>query len=465
MKKNCINQNAKCSQAKLLAVALLLTCITGLSPTSTHGQALRYGDFIHLRNAYSAGSYLEVCGASSCSVARGYNVVTNGTNTGRGHKEGTWRIESAGQKNVGDIVQVGDQVHLKNMYTGGQTYLEVCGGTDCSAASGYDVVTNNVKTGRGHNEGTWRIESSDRKGNGENLEIGDNVHFRNMYSSGTYMEVCGGSGCSPATGYNVVTNSVKTGRGHNEGTWKIEAANSASSVIITAQSNESIHSVAENYVTFSCSPKVSTQNNGCSNPGDNDVANSYRNLFAPACASHDICYSSPWRKGGVSGNKGQRMCDDAFLTDMRNVCKNTDFSLGFLGEAECLLAAEGFYIGVDGWGTKSYNSGQDWGTENCEVYGASVIPDAVITVRNEAGYVASFKVTYNHNGSQSYESGRFAVGQWKSITIPHEATDVSLVITADVLGSFDAITWSTATTVCYQTWGTIFRGGAEPCTK
>jgi len=162
---------------------------------------------------------------------------------------------------------------------------------------------------------------------------------------------------------------------------------------------------------------------------------------------------------------GQERCDDAFLSDMKSICRTRDVTLGELGRAECYLAAEGFMVGVERFGAKSFNKGQTWSQDHCTVQNVRP-PDGAITVRNEAGFVAWYTATFVHNGRwQTPSSGRFPISESRDVTIPHDATNITLSAHGDVVGRIDRMTSNAPFSQCYQVRGNIFGARIEACTN
>jgi len=69
-----------------------------------------------------------------------------------------------------------------------------------------------------------------------------------------------------------------------------------------------------------------------------------KELFTPACNSHDVCYDCL---------KGKRYCDNKFLNDMKFFCSKK-YSLADPTYGKCVHDAELFYTGVVLKGGSSY---------------------------------------------------------------------------------------------------------------
>jgi hypothetical protein len=95
-----------------------------------------------------------------------------------------------------------------------------------------------------------------------------------------------------------------------------------------------------------------------------------------------------------------------------------------------------------------------------QVPAVSATTSGSILVRNEGGYVARFKVSYDPGMGQKRvhrSSGSFAIGAQKSIVLPSDATDISLKVEEDTGSTWSTIfTKSFAETVkkCYKVYGT-----------
>ena len=95
-----------------------------------------------------------------------------------------------------------------------------------------------------------------------------------------------------------------------------------------------------------------------------------------------------------------------------------------------------------------------------QVPALSTTTDGSILVRNEGGYAARFKVSYDPGrGARrvNKSSGSFGIGAQKSIAIPAEATNIALKVEAHT-----GVQWSTIFTKnydesvkkCFKVYGT-----------
>lgn len=186
-------------------------------------EALKYGDRIHLQNAYSGfgGGYLDTNGHSTANGGV-YGVATADSPT-RGAGTGTWEIASATGKAAGTPVGSGDLITLRNLFSSG-SYLDTNGhATENQKKAGgkYDV-----QTAKGADRGTgtaeWRIlaQTSDPKDG--TVHIGDTVHLWNTYGgNGGFLET---NGHGPTGGkYDVCTNAYYNRTG-SVADWRISAA-------------------------------------------------------------------------------------------------------------------------------------------------------------------------------------------------------------------------------------------------
>jgi len=177
-----------------------------------------YGDVVHIKNMYTVHqSYLDTCGgAVACASGTKYAVSTN-DNKNRDAGTGLWQIEST--SGATGKVKVGDEFHLKNMYSAG-TYLDTCNHASCTTGTMYRVSTNDNKNRDGHKTGMWQIEMfSGREGY---VHYGEELHLKNMYGAGSYLDTCNHAATCAGTRYQVSTNTNKNRGDHKTGTWVLE---------------------------------------------------------------------------------------------------------------------------------------------------------------------------------------------------------------------------------------------------
>jgi len=164
--------------------------------------AIWYGDHIHIVNLYGPGGFLDTCGHGGCDG--GYGVST-ATSANRDALSGTWVIEGMGT----GCVRYGDHIHIKNAFNVG-TYLDTCH----HSGNGYGVFTAK-RAKRDANSGTWVIEG---KGKGCVKANSDEIHIKNLFDQGTYLDTNGWGGCLGGFSVSTTTNKNRDGK---SGTWKI----------------------------------------------------------------------------------------------------------------------------------------------------------------------------------------------------------------------------------------------------
>ena len=93
---------------------------------------IKIGSVVHLQNRYpNDGSYLDAWGAvwskpEFKQVPTETMFVSTHNNPNRDNGSGSWEIVSASGKSNGEPLEVGDRIHLKNMYPNAG-YLDACG--------------------------------------------------------------------------------------------------------------------------------------------------------------------------------------------------------------------------------------------------------------------------------------------------------------------------------------------------
>lgn len=93
---------------------------------------IEIGSIVHLQNRYpNDGSYLDAWGAvwsnpQFAQVPTEIMFVSTHDNPNRDNGSGSWEIVSASGKSNGEPLEVGDRIHLKNMYPNAG-YLDACG--------------------------------------------------------------------------------------------------------------------------------------------------------------------------------------------------------------------------------------------------------------------------------------------------------------------------------------------------
>lgn len=133
------------------------------------GEALAYGDRIHLMNMYPGAGYLDNCGwIKDMPVYKGYAgakfAVFTTQSPNRDNGSGTWIVRSAGSKADGSPVLAGDSIRLENGYPQGG-FLDVNGRvTQNPAFKEYEgstlLVFLSESPNRFKNSGSWTITDS-----------------------------------------------------------------------------------------------------------------------------------------------------------------------------------------------------------------------------------------------------------------------------------------------------------------
>jgi hypothetical protein len=178
---------------------------------------VKYGERYHVLNGYAGGTYLDTCGHANCSGTTKYNVTTSSMKDRDGVGTGFWSLESAAGKAPGAVLAIGDTVHLRNMYAAG-SYLDTCGHARCTSQTMYGVCTDSGRD-RAQGTGQWVVESATGAAPGTPVSIGDRIHLKNRYGSGSYLDTCGHGQCTSSTKYEVVTNGRADREGQGTGVW------------------------------------------------------------------------------------------------------------------------------------------------------------------------------------------------------------------------------------------------------
>lgn len=431
-----------------------------------HAQEITYGTSYYLKNNYrhttnnilDDSSYLDTCGAADCSNESRWKVMTSSIPDRQLRKTSEWKILSVQGGKIGAIVENGDIVYLENQYTNsenGKTYLDVCGGANCTVGTKLNVSTSIVKNRGTKPTGQWKIIKVNATGS---INVKDNIYLQSMYTPYSYLDTCGGANCGGTSLWDVSTNSQIDRSGKGTSMWHFE------NVIAN---NETRTTVAHEYISFNCTPSPSQkETDGCSNPGNNAIANSYRELFDEACVSHDACYASPWHKANFKFAEGQDKCDERFLDDMISICNNTNFELGVLGRTECLSAAEALYFGVQKFGAGSFLSGQNWANEKCIINDLETQSAFYnIYVKNNAAYNTFFTVSYYLKTTEhSYESPSFTTLTSHILQIPEDSKNIKVTIYADPgRQMIKEYRYTTMKNKCFKIVGSLFDTDCTNC--
>jgi hypothetical protein len=100
-----------------------------------HSGNINHGDVVYIINQYSTPTFLDTCGGGSCTSGTQWGVSTNSGSRG---STSEWQV----LKSSGGPVYYGETLTLKNMYSGGQGYLDSCGGASCASSTKWGVYTN-----------------------------------------------------------------------------------------------------------------------------------------------------------------------------------------------------------------------------------------------------------------------------------------------------------------------------------
>ncbi len=159
-------------------------------------KAIRVGSLIHLQNSLPDGGYLDTRGWVTdkpefwnVSGTERTFVSTHGTPNRDGGSSGSWRVVSADGRPDGTAINMGDTVHLLNLYPDAG-YLDCCGWIEHLEPfqAYHGKVTCGVFTSgardRDNGTGRWTIRSANpQKKVGESLLEGDAIYLENGYPS------------------------------------------------------------------------------------------------------------------------------------------------------------------------------------------------------------------------------------------------------------------------------------------
>lgn len=117
-------------------------------------RTVRIGDEVYIENKYNKPTFLDTCGRAKCAPSTVMGVSTS-KKKDREDGSGVWKIVSTDvlNKKVGDYLEFGDDIHLKNMW-GKATYLDSCGRHSNSLIN----VSTSSKKNRENGSGIWSIE-------------------------------------------------------------------------------------------------------------------------------------------------------------------------------------------------------------------------------------------------------------------------------------------------------------------
>lgn len=152
---------------------------------------IKIGSVVHLQNRYpNDGSYLDAWGAVWSKpefeqVPTETMFVSTHDNPNRDNGSGSWEIVSASGKSIGEPLEVGDKIHLKNMYYNAG-YLDACGWVEhLPIFSNYSNQSGLVFTTRSpdrdNGTGVWIIRSATELLGSPVLE-GDSIAIESAFS-------------------------------------------------------------------------------------------------------------------------------------------------------------------------------------------------------------------------------------------------------------------------------------------
>jgi hypothetical protein len=155
---------------------------------------LQNGDIVNIQNLYSGGDSYLDVCGSGAWAGGVYNVQTSSSRN-RDAGSGSWKII---RENGGGVVSSGDNVYVVNQYSGGQTYLAASGtfASPCTSNTMWNACTANVKDVNKR----WRLQ-----GNGGPITFGETVTFHAANGQQGYLDSCGGATCGGGK-WEVTTN-------------------------------------------------------------------------------------------------------------------------------------------------------------------------------------------------------------------------------------------------------------------
>ncbi len=163
-------------------------------------KSIKYGDLITLRSLWSSNkvvtSHLASCGYDI--VCKGNQGVATYQKIEGGYihtypSTGRWRVlDSTGSSTNINEVKYGDNIILQNEFSG--WILEACGSSTCWATEyrKYAVSTLSYIRKPINPVQLWSIRNPDQiKGDGTVVKQGDSIRLLNLYSSSSWLNVCG----------------------------------------------------------------------------------------------------------------------------------------------------------------------------------------------------------------------------------------------------------------------------------
>ena len=151
---------------------------------------IKIGSIVHLQNRYpNDGSYLDAWGTvwskpEFAQVPTEMMFVSTHDNPNRDNGSGSWEIVSASGKSDGEPLEVGDRIHLKNMYPNAG-FLDACGWTEhLRVFDKFSDQTGAVFTTKSPNRdngtGVWIVRSA-TGADGTRILEGDSIAIESSY--------------------------------------------------------------------------------------------------------------------------------------------------------------------------------------------------------------------------------------------------------------------------------------------
>jgi len=181
----------------------------------------------------------------------------------------------------------------------------------------------------------------------------------------------------------------------------------------------------------------------------------FKDIFYPACETHDRNYRAPWRTAGFAGYAGKEIADERFHEDMEDICDKR-YASNFVEKGYCYTAAQTWFtaVNVTSQGKSAFDSGQ---TESTTIVDKnSISKGGFISVYSDAGYVTEVKVSYVVNGKRIHKSGKVTALDTEEIGIPLGATNIKLNVEGLGCGLSFSKSFAKPVAKCYKVWGTIF---------
>lgn len=169
-----------------------IVTVTLIRPAMPGNSPIKIGSIVNLQNRYpNAGGYLDAWGQvwskpEFSKVPTETMFVSTHYNPNRDNGSGSWEIVSATGKSNGEILVVGDKVHLKNRYPNAG-YLDSCGFVkhlpvykDFLDQTG--AVFTTKSSNRDNGTGIWIVRSA-AKYDGSPIIEGDSIALKNDFYS------------------------------------------------------------------------------------------------------------------------------------------------------------------------------------------------------------------------------------------------------------------------------------------